>query len=221
MPGPRGHAKSIKEGVATMRVLMLESHVGLGSGVVERLTAAGHSIVRCDSPDRSLPCRGIAPDQGCPLDESVDVAVLVQEPGLHDVEHGALCAARQRIPIVDVASTKFEPASPLATVTTTGGEDVVTVCEWAASDGRAHVRAVTRRLIQLGVVTADELDHERGTVGVDVVRSGDRLRLIVELDLAAASRQSEIVRAAEQALREYDRQTRVIDVTVRRQPPIG
>jgi hypothetical protein len=204
-----------------MRVLMLESHAGLGSTVVERLTAAGHSIVRCDSPDRSLPCRGIAPDQGCPLDESVDVAVLVQEPGLHDVEHGALCAARQRIPIVDVASARFEPASPLAAVTTTGDADVVTVCEWAASDGRAHVHAVIRRLLQLGVVTADELDHERGTIRVEVVRSGERLKLIVELDPTAASRETEIVRAAEQALREYDRQTRVIDVTVRPRPPFS
>jgi hypothetical protein len=40
--------------------------------------------------------------------------------------------------------------------------------------------------------------------------------LTVVLDSSAASREPEIVRAAQQALREYDRQTRVIDVTVRR-----
>jgi hypothetical protein len=195
---------------------MLESHVGLGSDAVERLMAAGHSIVRCESPDRTLPCRGIAPDQGCPLDEPIDVAVLAQEPGVQYVEHGALCAARQRIPIVEVAPTRFVPTSPLASVTTLDGEDVVAVCEQAASDGRAHAGAVIRRLLQLGVVTSDELDPDRGTVGVDVVRSGIRLRLIVVIDSSAASRETEIVRAAQQALREYDRQTRVIDVTVRR-----
>ena len=199
-----------------MRVLMLESHAGLGSAVVEQLTAAGHSIVRCDSPDRSLPCRGIAPDQGCPLDEPIDVAVLAQEPGLPDVEHGALCAARQRIPIVEIAAIHTVAASPLATVTTSDGDDVVLLCERAASDGRAHAGAVIRRLLHLGVVTAEELDPDRGTVGVDVVRSGNRLRLTVVLDRSATERETEIVRAAGQALREYDRQAPVIDVTVRR-----
>jgi phage baseplate assembly protein W len=205
-------------GVNAMRVLMLESHAGLGSDVVARLTAAGHSIVRCDSTDRSFPCRGIAPDQGCPLDEPVDVAVLAHEPGLLDVEHGALCAARQRIPIVEVAPSRFEPVASVVSVTTVDGEDIVAVCEQAANDGRVHAAAVIGRLLQLGVATSEELDPDRGTVGIEVVRSGSRLRLMVVLDLSVASRETEIVRAAQQALRAFDRQTRVIDVTVRQRP---
>ena len=86
-----------------MRVLMLESHPGVASGAVARLLDAGHTIVRCDTADRQYPCRGLVPGGECPLDQPVDVAVLVQEADTGQVEHGAVCAARSRIPLVEVA----------------------------------------------------------------------------------------------------------------------
>ena len=90
-----------------MRVLMLESHPGVANEAIAELTDAGHTIVRCDTADRRYPCRGLVPGADCPLDEHVDVALVVQEIGTHQVEHGAVCAARSRVPVVAVGPADF------------------------------------------------------------------------------------------------------------------
>ena len=87
-----------------MRVLMLESHPGVGAAAVAELVAAGHTIARCGTESHDFPCRGIAGDGQCPLDEHVDVAVLAREPGVSHVEYGAVCAARSRVPVLDVSA---------------------------------------------------------------------------------------------------------------------
>jgi hypothetical protein len=205
-----------------VRVLLLESHPGVAGGAVAQLTEAGHQIVRCDSDDardRALPCRGLALDGACPLGEPVDVALLARE--VEDVtealEHGAICAARDRVPIVELAfGSAASPAhgtSGLAAAVVHESEDVVALCQHAAAAGDGHVRAVQRRLVDLGVVSPVEL-LEGDEIAVAVDREPNRLRLTIALAPSARPRQVEIVRAARQALRDHDPKASVIDVVV-------
>jgi hypothetical protein len=196
-----------------MRVLILESHPGVASDAVGELRAAGHTIARCDSADHRFPCRGLSAGGECPLDEHVDVAVLVQELGTHHVEHGAICAARSRVPVLRVDPADVGRPS-LNTWTTAAGPDLLSECERAARDGGAHVRAVAERLTGLGVLEESDLGHG-GTVVIDVTREADRLRMTIDLAGAALDREAEIVRAASLALRDFDGRPAVIDVVVR------
>ena len=198
-----------------MRVLMLESHAGLANAAVARMTEAGHTIVRCETADRRSPCRGLAPGGECPLDEHVDVAVLVQEIGTCHVEHGAVCAARSRVPVVALDGADIAPRLPITSWTAVTGPGLLAECERAARDGRAHAKAVEQRLIVLGVVTPAELGPLDGTVAIAVERGTNRLRMTIELADSVRDRQTEIVRAATQALRDFDRQPDVIDIAVR------
>ena len=197
-----------------MRVLMLESHPGVAGGAIARLVEAGHTIVRCDTADREYPCRGLAPGGQCPLDQPVDVAVLVQEAGTGQVEPGAVCAARCRIPVIEVTGAEAAVRSSVAAWTAPSGPDLLAACERAARDGRAHKRAIEERLITLGVVDREEVGPG-GPVTIGVVRSANRLQLTIQLDDASRSRRIEVVRAATQALRDFDPRPAVIDVSVR------
>ena len=95
-----------------MRVLLLESHPGVANAALARMTEACYTIVRCDTADRRSPCRGLAAGGECPLDEHVDVAVLVQEIGTCHVEHGAVCAARSRVPVVELDGAGIPQRGP-------------------------------------------------------------------------------------------------------------
>ena len=197
---------------------MLESHPGVASGAVVRLAEAGHTIVRCDTADRRYPCRGLAPGGECPLDRPVDVAVLAQEAGTTHVEYGAVCAARSRVPVVSVVGADVSARSPVAAWTALGGHDLVAECEQAARDGSAHARAIEDRLVTLGVLDRPEIEPA-GPVAIVVERSTNRLQMTIELDDSVRDRQTEIVRAATQALRDFDTRPAVIDVAVRSRQP--
>ncbi len=205
-----------------MKVLMLASRAGgLANGAVDEFTAAGHEVVRCDTPDGRYPCRGLAAGGECPLDEHVDVAVIVPELGTYDVEHGAICAVRNRVPVVVFDPADAGTSDPLMSWTTAAGPDLLDECERVAHDGRAHAQAVVDRLVLLGVVAPAELQHPDGKVGIAVQREANRLWLTIELADSERDRQAEIVRAATQALRDFDRRPAVIDVTVRSAPREG
>jgi hypothetical protein len=194
-------------------VLVLESQPGVGLPVVERLRDGGHEIVRCDAPDRSVPCRGVIVGEHCPLDRRVDVAVLVQEPGTTWVEHGAICAMRDRVPVVEVTGHPDLPSpTPGVTAVVRADDDIVAACRRVAADGTAHARAVTHQLVALDVVTPAELAS--GDVVVRVERGPSRLRMVVTLAGTATARRGAIVRAAAAALREHDPVVPVIDVVV-------
>jgi hypothetical protein len=202
--------------VREMRVLMLESHPGVGRDAEHALTDAGHSIVRCDTADRCYPCVGLAPGGACPLDQHVDVAVLAQELGSAHLEHGALCAARARVPIVEVGTMDPVRQQPIATWTHSTNGHLLDECERAARDGRAHAEAVVGRLLDTGVLWPIEV--ERGIVAITVERQENRLLMTIELSGSARPRRSQIVRAATEALRRFDSKPGVIDIAVRLQP---
>jgi hypothetical protein len=118
----------------------------------------------------------------------------------------------------------FDPAdggtpAPITAWTTAAGPDLLDECERVAHDGHAHARAVVDRLVALGVIASAELRQPDGTVAIAVQRDANRLRLTIQLADSERDRQAEIVRAATQALRDFDRRPAVIDVTVRSAPP--
>jgi hypothetical protein len=213
-------ASSVIEGARVVKVLMLESHDGVARDAEAELTRAGHTIVRCSTPDRQFPCRALSMVGDCPLDQYVDVAVVVQEIGTEQVDLGALCVLRCRIPVVEVNPTHSSRrwSSPLWTSVT--GHDLMAECQRAAHDGDAHAQAVRRRLIAQGVLAEADLEGPAPTVAIGLQRSAARLQLTIELDDRVRHREAEITRAATQALREYDARAAVIDIVVRRRESV-
>lgn len=197
-----------------MKVLVLESERGRARPVEEQLVAEGHTVLRCDSSHGTdaVACRGLEIGGDCPLDaDDVDVAVVARRSTeLTASEHGALCATRQRIPLVVVGDTRTQPFGEgvWSTPATAAPEDVVTTLRVAAKDGRSHADAVRRDLVELGL-----LDGDGAGVGIDVVRSSRRLELTLHMP-EGLPRHAAIVKAAAEALRRYDGTAAVIDVRV-------
>ena len=198
-----------------MRILMLESHPGVGDAAVAMLTEGGHTIERCEAGDRRYPCRGLAGEGACPLDEYVDVAVLAQEPGVDYLEHGAVCAARGRVPVVEIEPAHTNVRLPASVWTSAAGPDLAEECARAARDGSAHARAVANRLVALGVITRDELEGKDATLTIAVERGTNRLLMTIGLGDQTRDRRTDIVRAATQALRDFDQRVPMIDIVVR------
>jgi hypothetical protein len=105
--------------IGRMRTLLLHD-LALDGDVAEALERAGHTISRCGtSPSRAFPCQGL--DGHCPLDGTVDVAVVVHNgpPGMFNLaEAGVVCALRDGVPLVvagDAADCAYrEHASAIA-----------------------------------------------------------------------------------------------------------
>jgi hypothetical protein len=194
-----------------MRVLLVEAAPGIGADAEVQLRRAGHVVLGCEPADPSSPCRGLEPLADCPLDHGdVDVAVVSREGGeLLASERGALCAARQRVPVVVTGDPRhavsFGPGTHMA------GGDLVDACERAATSGVAHVAAVRRELLMSGAVRPDEVDGPSPTVAFEVRREPRRLRLVVRT-ADGDPRRAAITKSAAEALRRFDRNAKVIDV---------
>jgi hypothetical protein len=96
-------------------VLLLESFPGAGRAEASQIVASGHRVHRChDVGKPSFPCNGLT-DSGCPLDDGVDVVVMARgrfEPDQTEHEHGASCAIRAQVPLVEAhhgVASPFEP----------------------------------------------------------------------------------------------------------------
>ncbi len=194
-----------------MKVLLVEGVPGVGAPAESELRAAGHLVVGCEPADPSSPCRGLEAVGDCPLDgHDIDVAVVSRAGSdLVPSERGALCAARQRIPVVVVGDPRhtisFGPGTHAA------GADLVSACERAAASGVAHVAAVRRDLLMAGVVTSDEVDGANPRISFEVQRQPRRLRLVVHAP-ADEPRLASITKSAAEALRRFDQHSSVIDV---------
>lgn len=200
-----------------MKVLVVEAQPGGADEARAVLTAAGHTVLGCDTPEPHAPCRGLSTVGACPLDEhDVDVAV-VHHTGrdLAVSERGALCAARARIPVVVDGdyrrSVSFGPGTFVA------GVDLVDACAAAAGSGMAHAAAVRRDLLCAGVIDTDDVTGARPRVGFHVERSPKRLRLVIDVP-AGDPRTPNITKAAAEALRRFDTKASVIDVVVEHSP---
>jgi hypothetical protein len=101
----------------------------------------------------------------------------------------------------------FGPGTHLA------GADLLTSCQQAATSGSAHAAAIRRELLIHGVLTPDDVDGPDAPVRFMVRREPRRLRLTVSAP-DGDPRLPGITKAAQEALRRFDRWATVIDVVV-------
>lgn len=138
-----------------MKALLLHDLVPDGA-VADALAAAGHDVVRCSpSGARQFPCVGLT--GRCPLDGSVDVAVVVHDRPSTEVdagEVGAICALRDGIPVVVAGNGAHSPLREVASAVATSIDDVVPACE----------RAIEARERRLGRMAGGQVRVDGGKV---------------------------------------------------------
>jgi hypothetical protein len=177
-----------------MDVLLIESTPGIASSLQHRLIRDGHDVVSCND-SHGGPCRGVESSDLCPLDKHVDIAVLAREVGAAPSlnEMGSVCAQRHRVPLVTLyPGDEFGPG--------------------LSTDIAA---AVAQREIEAGYVAAvrRQLGHIVGDI--TVVREHSRIHVTLTISkVADAQAISMIADRARQAVREHDRHTPVVDVSV-------
>jgi len=177
-----------------MDVLLIESTPGIAHTLQHRLQRDGHTVVSCND-SHGGPCKGVESNDACPLDAHIDVAVLARErnaaPSLNEM--GSVCAARRRIPIVTLyPGDEFGPG--------------------ASTDIAA---AVARRQVEAGYMAAvrRELGHAVGDI--KVMREHQRVHVTLTVhEVASAHAVAMLADRARQAVRDYDRTTPVVDVSV-------
>lgn len=89
-----------------MRILLVASRPEDAEAVEASLLEHGHTVTSCQDADGS-PCRGLVHHELCPLETSVDVAVVARPDGVEPTlaEMGAICAARHRVGVVHIDPT--------------------------------------------------------------------------------------------------------------------
>lgn len=179
--------------LAPMKALLLHD-IGSDDPFAAALRSAGHEVIRCAPPGRpGFPCDGSK--GACPLDATVDVAVVVHDRPSTDIspgEAGAVCALRDGVPLVLAGHARQHPFGDRIGAVAASPDDVVSACE----------RAVAGRLAALG-----------RRVGGTVVRDGDAIR--VTLPPGASSAQAVL---AHQALKAAARAARIVDVEIAQRP---
>jgi hypothetical protein len=158
-------------------VLLIESHRRVADHAAGELRSAGYRVHRCYAPDdQGFPCQAIRPSGRCPIDQGVDVALVVRSgvvPRPTPLEVGVSCAIRAGIPVAEQGTTTLDPFAPWLTHRI--DHDVVQGVAVAASRGfdelYADVTAVTTNMLPV--------DHpDRAT---DCVFERDGHRLVVHL----------------------------------------
>ena len=182
--------------------------------MAEKLSAAGHEVVRCHAEGApAFPCTGLA-GAGCPVDDGVDVAVTVRNQPRSTpspTEDGVICALRRRVPVVVAGSTLFQPFSGFDVTEVEDPTDIVAAIEGVASDRRVQHEAVGQPLLE-------ETLHRAGVEGaaqaiVTRSRTGLTVRLLVPPDTPDRVRAQASVRVVG-AIRAYDPAAPQIDVSV-------
>ena len=170
----------------TYDVLLLESGPDAGDAAVERLTAGGHRVHRCYADAEATRCAALEDRGRCPIDDHIDVAVLVRqtlEPVPTPRESGVACARRAHIPIVEEAPDADVAAPWVTTHVPPGDPGLADATETAVRTAdAASVRAI-RRTIRPLLHAAGVDEHE---VGCTLERSGTALAVHVTLPAPAS-----------------------------------
>ncbi len=166
-------------------VLILESRNGAARHHAEALRDAGHRVHLChDDGSFDFPCRAITDGETCPIDQGIDVALVVRRgvnPKPTPGEQGVSCAIRAGIPVVEDGPTVLDPYEPFLTLRVTG--DVAGSVERAVTlsddEIREHLRTgVEPTLSRVGVDPAD--------LGCSFERTGTHLRIELDVPVEAA-----------------------------------
>jgi hypothetical protein len=110
------------------------------TAVAATLAAAGYDVVRCsEDGEPTFPCSGAA--GSCPLDGSVDVAVVVHDRPSVDLavgEVGAVCAFRDGVPVVLAGNHSQSPFGGRADAVAVDTADVPSACRRAVDASMAR-----------------------------------------------------------------------------------
>ncbi len=161
-----------------LNLLIMESHVGAADLAAEQLQAEGHTVHRChDGDGTAFPCIGVAEPDGCPIDQSVDVALLVRRgvgPTPTPLEDGVPCALRAGIPVVEDGTDLLDPYAEFITTRVGTGESIVDACERAVTEAMAPLESeVAAALVPF--LEANGLGA--GDCPVEMESRGDLLRI--------------------------------------------
>lgn len=180
-----------------MRILLVATRPEDATAVESTLLDEGHTVTTCFDGNGG-PCRGTRYAEHCPLESSVDVAVIARgsdvEPGL--LEMGAICAVHHRVGVVAI-----DPASPPV-------ESIYDLADAAEAAVCVEYEASVRELIQraLPVDAVAVVDVTRRDLDVHVSVLVDR-----RLDALTVSAIADRARAG---VRRHDRFAKVINVAV-------
>jgi hypothetical protein len=160
----------------TLDVLVMETRGHYADTSVAELEQAGHRVHRCFGPeDKGFPCRGVTAPDACPVDQGVDVALVVRPrvvPQATPLESGVSCALRAGVPVVEQGQGTLDPFESWITRRVDEG-GLVAACEEAVLTGWSALRdRIERRATRLLAGTAWE-----GPIGCAVERDGRRLKV--------------------------------------------
>jgi hypothetical protein len=181
--------------MCTMKLLLIESTPGNATAIESDLVAEGHEVLTCND-DHGGPCRGVDHHADCPMEQHIDMAIVTRSPGsTHTLaEMGSVCAARHRVPLVEVDPADVADDMPSVTV----------------------ANALASRRVEAGFAAAirQELGHVAAIV--DVRREIDRIHVTVQVPASEGTpaKLSNVADRARHAVREHDQFVRVVDVAV-------
>jgi hypothetical protein len=173
---------------ASYDVLLLEPGPHAGDTAADRLTAGGHRVHRCYASPESPHCAALEERGGCPIDDHIDVAVVVRRsltPARTARESGVACARRAGIPIVQEGPDVPALGDPWVTTYVRLGEPglaTVTTAAVRAADAPA-VDAVRRTIGPL--LRAAGIDESEVVCSLE--RSGTALAVHVILPRPASA----------------------------------
>lgn len=177
-----------------MDVLLIESSPGIAESLQHRLVRDGHTVVSCND-SHGGPCKGVESNDACPLDAHIDVAVLARERGAAPSlnEMGSVCAARRRIPVVTLYP----------------GD------EFGAGPSTDIAAAVARREVEAGYAAAIRREVGHAVGDIKVTREHQRVHVTLTVhEVASAQALAMLADRARHAVREHDRMTPVVDISV-------
>jgi hypothetical protein len=129
----------------SLDILIMESQRGAASVAEEALRAAGHRLHRChQADDRGFPCVGVVRPDDCPMDQRIDVALLVRphvQPRPTPLEDGVSCVLRAGVPLVEDGPDLLDPYDPWVAERIATELDVVAACNRAAERALDPLRA--------------------------------------------------------------------------------
>jgi hypothetical protein len=198
-----------------LNVMVLESHPGVAQHAADQLGSAGHRVHRCHEPaDKGFPCSGVASPADCPLEQRIDVALVVRRgvaPRPTPLEDGVACAIRAGVPVVEHGADVLDPYTPFLAARVGGtATEVVTACEDVAGDALEATEGEVSIALQQ-FLRANDLDPE--AVRVRLEHLDDSLHIHLEgADLDQRLRGLLGVKAVD-ACRRRTRRCRSVDVS--------
>jgi hypothetical protein len=194
----------------------MENHRGASHPAEQELTAAGHRVHRChEGGARGFPCVGITDPGSCPVDQRVDVALVVRDrvsPRPKPLEQGVSCAIRAGVPVVEQGSDILDPYTPWIAERVAPGFGVAAACERAAAGSfdalKAEIARRTRALLTGAALAPDQV-----TCRVEPDHSALRVELWVDGPVDRHLQQALAVRVLD-AVRSDGRTFGPVDVEV-------